>query len=25
VRTGYQGRASVPGWSSAAGGWVMNP
>ena len=25
VRTGDQERASVPGWSSAVGGWVMNP
>jgi hypothetical protein len=25
VRTGYQGRVTVPGWSSAVGGWVMNP
>ena len=25
VRTGYQGGASVPGWSSSVGGWVMNP
>jgi hypothetical protein len=25
VRTGYQGGATVPGWSSTVGGWVMNP
>ena len=25
VRTGDQERATVPGWSSSVGDWVMNP